>query len=53
MFSINSIFFFFTKPLEKVGPFECDELEKNCRVSAKGYPTKIPALYMMAKQNKR
>ena len=23
-----------TKKLEKVGPFECDELEKHCRVSA-------------------
>ena len=51
------IFFFFffgrsdlTKKLEKVGPFECDELEKHCRVSAKCYPTKVPALYTMAKE---
>ena len=36
--------------LEKVGPFECDELEKHCRVSAKCYPTKLPALYTMAKE---
>ena len=33
-----------TKKLEKVGPFECDELEKHCRVSAECYPTKVPAL---------
>ena len=26
-----------TRKLEKVGPFECDELEKHCRVSAKCY----------------
>ena len=39
-----------TKKLKKVGPFECDELEKHCRVSAKCYPTKIPALYTMAKE---
>ena len=39
-----------TKKLEKVGPFECDELEKHCRVSAKCYPTKIPALYTMSKE---
>ena len=39
-----------TKNLEKVGPFECDELEKHCRVSAKCYPTKVPALYTMAKE---
>ena len=37
--------------LEKVGPFECDELEKHCRVSAKCYPTKLPALCTMAKEN--
>ena len=37
------------KKFEKVGPFECDELEKHCRVSAKCYPTEIPALYTMAK----
>ena len=37
-----------TKKLEKVGPFECDELEKHCRVSAKCYPTKVPALYTIA-----
>ena len=51
-------FFFFarigrsdlTKKLEKVGPFECDELEKHCRVSAKCYPTKVPALYTMTKE---
>ena len=36
--------------LEKVGPFECDELEKHCRVSAKCYPTKLPALYTIAKE---
>ena len=36
--------------LEKVGPFECDELEKHCRVSAKCYPTKVPALYTMTKE---
>ena len=39
-----------TKKLEKVGPFECDELEKHCRVSAKCYRTKIPALYTMTKE---
>ena len=39
-----------TKKLEKVGPFECDELEKHCRVSAKCYPSKLPALYTMAKE---
>ena len=40
-----------TKKLEKVeGPFECDELEKHCRVSAKCYPTTIPALYTMTKE---
>ena len=37
------------KELEKVGPFECDELEKHCRVSAKCDPTEVPALYTMAK----
>ena len=40
-----------TKKLEKVGPFECDELEKHCRVSAKCYPIKVIALYTMAKEN--
>ena len=55
------IFFFFsffarigrsdlTKKFEKVGPFECDELEKHCRVSAKCYPTTVPALYTMTKE---
>ena len=39
-----------TKKLEKVGPFECDELEKHCRVSAKCYPTKVPAQYANAKE---
>ena len=39
-----------TKKLEKVGPFECDELEKHCRVSAKCYPTIVPALYTMTKE---
>ena len=39
-----------TKKLEKVGLFECDELEKHCRVSAKCYPTKVPALYTMTKE---
>ena len=39
-----------TKKLEKVGPFECDELEKHCRGSAKCYPTKVPALYTMTKE---
>ena len=34
-----------TKKFEKVGPFECDELEKHCRVSAKCDPTKVPALH--------
>ena len=34
----------------KVGPFECDELEKHCRVSAKCYPTKVSALYTMTKE---
>ena len=41
-------FFFFArigrtilpKKLEKVGPFECDELEKQCRISEKCY-TKV------------
>ena len=55
---INVILLFFrahrtndlTKKLEKVGPFECDELEKHCRVSAKCYPTKVPALYTMTKE---
>ena len=55
----NMNFFFFfarigrsdlTKKLEKVGPFECDELEKHCRVSAKCYPTRVPALYTMTKE---
>ena len=41
-----------TKKLEKVGPFECDELETHCRVSAKCYPTKGPALYTMTKEKK-
>ena len=40
----------FTKKLKKVGPFECDELEKHCRVSAKCYPTKVPTQYTMAKE---
>ena len=39
-----------TIKLEKVRPFECDELEKHCRVSAKCYPTKVPALYTMTKE---
>jgi len=39
-----------TKKLAKVGPFECDELEKHCRVSAKCYPTTVPALYTMTKE---
>ena len=39
-----------TKKLEKVGPLKCDELEKHCRVSAKCYPTKVPALYTMTKE---
>ena len=39
-----------TRKLEKVGPFECDELEKHCRVSAKCYPTEVPALYTMTKE---
>merc|ERR1712091_769479 len=51
-------FFFFarigrsdlTRKLEKVGPFECDELEKHCRVGAKCYPTRVPALYTMTKE---
>ena len=53
-----SDFFFFarigrsdlTRKLEKVGPFECDELEKHCRVGAKCYPTRVPALYTMTKE---
>ena len=56
-FSFFFSFFFFarigrsdlTQKLEKAGPFECDELEKHCRVSAKCYPTKVPALYTMTK----
>ena len=40
-----------TKKLEKVGPFECDELEKHCRVSAKCYPTKFPVLYTQKKMS--
>ena len=52
--AIRQVLFFFarigrsdlTKKLEKVGPFECDELEKHCRVSAKCYPTKVPAVYL-------
>ena len=36
--------------LEKVGPFECDDLEKHCRVSAKCYPTKVHALHKTAKE---
>ena len=43
-------YFKITKKLEKVGPFECDELEKHCRVSAKCYPTTVPALYTMTKE---
>ena len=40
-----------TKKIEKVGPFECDELEKYCRVRAECYPTtKVPAPYTMAKE---
>ena len=39
-----------TRKLEKVGPFECDELEKHCRVGAKCYPTRVPALYTMTKE---
>ena len=39
-----------TKKREKVGPFECDELEKHCRLSAKCYPTRVPALYTMTKE---
>ena len=39
-----------TKILETVGLFECDELAKHCRVCANCYPTKIPALYTMAKE---
>jgi len=54
---LRQLFFFFrahrtndlTRKLEKVGPFECDELEKHCRVSAKCYPPEVPALYTMAK----
>ena len=56
----NNVFFLFffarigrsdlTKKLEKVGPFECDELEKHCRVSAKCYPTTVPGLYTMTKE---
>ena len=44
-----------TRKREKVGPFECDEVEKHCLVSAKCYPTKVPALYTlytMAKENR-
>ena len=37
--------------LEKVGPFECDEVEKHCRVSAKCHPIEVPAPYTMAKEN--
>ena len=51
IFAAKSFFsFFLTKKLEKVGPFECDELEKHCRVSAKCYPTRVPALYTMTKE---
>ena len=39
-----------TRKLEKVGPFECDELEKHCRVGAKCYPTRVAALYTMTKE---
>ena len=57
-FSVFLFVFFFSRAsdersyqkLEKVGPFECDELEKHCRVSAKCYPTKVPALYTMTKE---
>ena len=41
-----------TKKLEKVGPFECDELEKHCRVGAKCYSTKVHALYTMTKRKR-
>ena len=51
--SIRYFFFFLTKKLEKVGPFECDELEKHCRVSAKCYPTKLPALCAMTKEKRK
>ena len=40
-----------TKKLEEVGPFECDELEKHCRVIAKCYPTELPALYTIPFQH--
>ena len=56
--SMYELLFFFarigrsdlTKKLEKVWPFECDELEKHYRVSAKCYPTTIPALYTVTKE---
>ena len=55
---LSSIFFFRAhrtndltiSKFEKVGPFECDKLEKHCRVGAKCYPTRVPALYAMAKE---
>ena len=59
MICCKGFFFFFLffasdersyQKLEKIGPFECDELEKHCRVSAKCYPTKVPALYTMTKE---
>ena len=34
-----------TKKLGKVWPFECDELEKHCRVSAKCYPTSTCSIH--------
>ena len=57
-FAFLFFFFFFsahrmndlTTKLENVAPFECDELEKHCCVSAKCYPTKVPALYTIAKE---
>ena len=37
---------------EKVGPFECDELEKPSRVGARRYPITVHTLLTMAKENK-
>ena len=59
-FPVFRIFMFFFRAsltkdlmekLENVGPFECDEVEKHCRVSARCHPIEIPALYTIAKEN--
>ena len=53
----DSVFLFFrahrtkdlTRKREKVGPFECDRLEKHPRVGAGSYPLTVHALLAMTK----